>query len=391
MSQDDHIALSDPDIGHHELATVLRSLGAPRLSGGPLVEDFEAAFARWTGRRHAVAVASGTLGTWLALRALGIGPGDEVVIARPTAGTRWRMPSRCVAPRRPLPTSTTGRAAWTRTRGRADRRRAPRRCWWATSTATRPPGASLRRWPTARPALIEDSTEAWARATSAACVGSFGGVAVFDFSQPRRCAAARAACSSPTTPRWPPNCATCAAPLDDRLSVSVGAACRCRPASASVTAALGMAQLERIDEILARRKRVEVHYHAQMQSFEGIKPPYLAPDVDEVHWMLYVVHLGKRFTASARAQLVDDLATECIEAAAYCKPLHQQFHYRQLGWKRGQLPQCRTHRRPCAGAAAARPPRHRPRAPSSSRRSRTRRSTSAPAPRSTVSPSERHP
>jgi perosamine synthetase len=54
--------------------------------------------------------------------------------------------------------------------------------------------------------------------------------------------------------------------------------------------------------------------------------------------MLYVVHLGKRFTASACAQIVDDLATECIEAALYCQPLHQQFHYRQLGWKRGQLP-----------------------------------------------------
>jgi perosamine synthetase len=45
-------------------------------------------------------------------------------------------------------------------------------------------------------------------------------------------------------------------------------------------------------------------------SFEGIKPPYVAPGVDEVHWMLYVVHLGKRFTASACAQIIDDLATE---------------------------------------------------------------------------------
>jgi perosamine synthetase len=51
----------------------------PRLSAGPLVQRFESDFARWLGRGHAVAVASGTLGTWLALRALGIGPGDEVI------------------------------------------------------------------------------------------------------------------------------------------------------------------------------------------------------------------------------------------------------------------------------------------------------------------------
>ena len=81
------------------------------------------------------------------------------------------------------------------------------------------------------------------------------------------------------------------------------------------------------DEILARRKQVEVWYHGIMQSFEGIKPPYLALDVTEVHWMLYVVHLGKRFGASARDQLVQDLDTEAIGAAAYSRPLHQQFHY----------------------------------------------------------------
>ncbi len=83
---------------------------------------------------------------------------------------------------------------------------------------------------------------------------------------------------------------------------------------------------------------MEAQYLAQMQSFEGIKPPYLAPDVDEAHWMLYLVHLGKRFTASACAQVIDDLATEQIEAALYCQPLHQQFHYMQQGWRRGQLP-----------------------------------------------------
>ena len=45
----------------------------------------------------------------------------------------------------------------------------------------------------------------------------------------------------------------------------------------------------------------------KMQSFEGIKPPYVAPGVDAVHWMLYIVHLGKRFTVSACAEIVEDL------------------------------------------------------------------------------------
>lgn len=338
MSQDDHIALSDPDIGHHELATVLRSLGAPRLSGGPLVEDFEAAFARWTGRRHAVAVASGTLGTWLALRALGIGPGDEVVCS--VHG--WHQVAHAVT----LCGATPAFADIDYWSGCLSAERVAEKIGPATkallvgNTNGHPAAwrelqalAELHRLP-----IIEDSTEAIGSRYLGRMTGSFGRLAVFDFSQPS------ALCCGEGGMVVTDDDALAAElgylrqhRIEDRLSVSVGSRVPLQAGMSGVTAALGTAQLERIDEILARRKRVEVDYHAQMQSFEGIKPPYLAADVDEVHWMLYVVHLGKRFTASARAQLVDDMDANGIETAAYCNPLHQQFHYRQLGWKRGML------------------------------------------------------
>ena len=105
-----------------------------------------------------------------------------------------------------------------------------------------------------------------------------------------------------------------------------------------LTAALGLAQLARLDEILERRALVVQTYLEEMRSFEGIKPPYVAEGVDAVHWMVYLVHLGKRFTASACDQIVEDLATEDIEAALYCQPLHQQHHYQAQGWARGRLP-----------------------------------------------------
>jgi dTDP-4-amino-4,6-dideoxygalactose transaminase len=126
--------------------------------------------------------------------------------------------------------------------------------------------------------------------------------------------------------------------IADRRSVSVGSRVPLQASISEVTAALGVAQLSRIDEILARRKAVQAVYRDQMLSFEGIKPPYIAPDVDKVHWMLYVVHLGHRFTANACAQIVDDLATEAIESVMYCQALHQQFFYAQQGNTRGQLP-----------------------------------------------------
>ena len=74
-----------------------------------------------------------------------------------------------------------------------------------------------------------------------------------------------------------------------------------------------------------------------IQSFEGIKPPYRAPDVDGVHWFLYLVHLGTRFTRSARNQIIEDMATEDIEVAAYCNPLHLQYYYARYGCAKGDL------------------------------------------------------
>jgi dTDP-4-amino-4,6-dideoxygalactose transaminase len=74
-----------------------------------------------------------------------------------------------------------------------------------------------------------------------------------------------------------------------------------------------------------------------MQSFEGIKPPYVGPDVEEVHWFLYVVHLGTRFSRSSRDQILEDLRTEEIDVWAYSAPLHLQAAYRNRGWKKKDL------------------------------------------------------
>ena len=73
------IPLSDPDITGVELAAVDDVLRSARLSHGPVVEEFEKAFAAYLGRRYAIAVPSGAIGLHLILAALKIGPGDEVI------------------------------------------------------------------------------------------------------------------------------------------------------------------------------------------------------------------------------------------------------------------------------------------------------------------------
>jgi len=344
---DDALPLSDPDLGEVELELVLAALREPRLSAGRIVGHFESQFARWVGRRHGVAVASGALGAWLSLRALGIGPGDEVIAspygwhpiahAVDLAGARvvfseidyW---SGCIDPARVAARITPATrailagnvnghpAAWKALRELAD-------------------AHGLR--------LIEDSTEAIGSRTLGRRVGSFGDVSVFDFSQPS------ALCCGEGGLVLTDDDALAAALRELRgagerrggtlgNSGTPGTRIGLQAAISEPTAALACGQLARIDAILERRRQAVARYLEQMQSFEGIKPPYLAPHVDEAHWMVYVVHLGKRFTADATAQIVEDLGTAQVEAVAYCGPgrvpLHLHPHYARQGWKRGDLP-----------------------------------------------------
>lgn len=67
------------------LAAVERVLRSGQLLLGPETAAFERELASWAGRRHVVAVASATEGLRLALAALGLGPGDEVVVPALTA------------------------------------------------------------------------------------------------------------------------------------------------------------------------------------------------------------------------------------------------------------------------------------------------------------------
>jgi dTDP-4-amino-4,6-dideoxygalactose transaminase len=87
------IPLSDPDISQAEIEAVKDVLQSPNLAGGPVVEEFEEAFAEYTGRGHAVALASGGIGLLLTLKAYAIGPGCEVI----ASSYSWRETAHAIA------------------------------------------------------------------------------------------------------------------------------------------------------------------------------------------------------------------------------------------------------------------------------------------------------
>lgn len=77
--QANYIHFAIPDIGDEEIAEVVETLRSGWITSGPRTAQFEREFCEYTGAAHALAVNSCTAGLHLALAALGIGPGDEVI------------------------------------------------------------------------------------------------------------------------------------------------------------------------------------------------------------------------------------------------------------------------------------------------------------------------
>jgi len=330
------IPISDPDITLAEIEAVDAAMRTPRLSSGSTVEAFEAAFAAYIGRKYAIAVPSGTMGLLFALRSCDIGPGQEVIASpysfRETAHAIGITGARPVL-------ADIDYWAGTLVPAKVEARiTANTRAIVACNNNGHPaPWSELREIANKHGlVLIEDSTEAIGSKYKGRLVGSFGDAAVFDFSQPSALTCGEGgmvvtddvdiavAVRRHRSHR-----------LQERASVVVSATPAYQASMSNIAAALGLAQLTRLDEILERRRLTEHLYYKHVKSFEGIKDPYVGPDVTEVNWFLYLVHLGTRFSRSSRDAIVEDLRVEQVEAAAYCNPLHLQRYFFDLGYRRG--------------------------------------------------------
>ncbi|HAN56038.1 MAG TPA: aminotransferase DegT, partial [Betaproteobacteria bacterium] len=180
----DWITLTDPDISTHELVVVTNVLKSSRLSAGPVVEQFEDAFAEHLGRRYGIAVASGTIGLMVSLRALGIGPGDEVI----ASAYAWHQIAHAIV----LVGATPVFADidyWSGTLSveKAAAKITPHTRAIVAGNTNGHPAA----WEPFRALveeqgikLIEDSTEAIGSRYKGQVVGTFGDLSIFDFSQP---------------------------------------------------------------------------------------------------------------------------------------------------------------------------------------------------------------
>jgi dTDP-4-amino-4,6-dideoxygalactose transaminase len=329
------IPLSDPDMTQAELDAVCEVLSSSQLGFGETVEAFEEAFARYIGRKYAIAVSNATLGLMLVLDAYEIGPGAEVI----TSPHSYREIAHAISLRGAFPIfADIDYWSGALVPDKAERKISDKTRALVVGNVNGHPAP----WTEFRDVaernnlvLIEDSSEAIGSAYKGALVGTFGDCSIFDFSQPGPLTCGEGGMIvtdnldvAMAIRRYRMH------RLEERPSVVVGKAPSYNVGMTNITAALGLVQLQRLEVILERRKRSEYWYFDYIKSFEGIKDPYIAPDVTEVHWFLYIVHLGTRFSRSSRDGIIDDLKKEEIEAAAYSVPLHLQPHYFDLGYRK---------------------------------------------------------
>jgi len=102
-----------------------------------------------------------------------------------------------------------------------------------------------------------------------------------------------------------------------------------------MSAALGVSQLNRIDEILAKRAHVAAMYTERLSGLEGVHPPVVRPHV-RMSWFVYVVTLSEGLD---RDVVMREMAKKGIPTRGYFSPMHLQPYIRDmLGTHEGMLP-----------------------------------------------------
>ncbi|MCC6659705.1 MAG: DegT/DnrJ/EryC1/StrS family aminotransferase [Phycisphaerales bacterium] len=347
------IPLSRPDITDSEVNLVVETLRSGRLSIGPMQERFEKQVAARTGCRHAVACSSGTAGLHMILRGLNIGPGDEVVttpfsfiassncilfvgatpvfvdICPKSLNMDPRLIERAITPRTKaiLAVEVFGNPTWMDAYAQI---------------------AAKHELP-----LIEDSCEALGTTYKGRQCGAFGRAGVFGFYPNKQITTGEGgmivtddqaladACRSMRSQgrgTAPP------VPEGGRHDPStVGAWLRHERLGYNyrmheVSAAMGVGQMRRLDEIVRKRQRVANLYMTRLMASKPLILPSIDPET-VMSWFVFVVRLAAGYTAEERNRIIAGLRNHDVGAGDYFPCIHlQPFYQREFGFRPGQFP-----------------------------------------------------
>ena len=337
----ERIPLSKPDITNAERRAVAAVLRTDRLSMGPHLEAFEQATAALAGRTFGVGVNSGTSGLHLCVKALGLAPGDEVL----TTPFSFIATTNCLLYEGVTPVFVDIDPD--------TYNMDPDRLADALTERTRAilpveifgnPAHFERYEQFARDhdlLLIEDCCEALGGHLNGRAAGSFGNCGVFAFYPNKQLTTGEGGMIVTDDA----DLADCARSLRNQGRGSGGgwlthARLGYNYRMSELAATIGVAQMERLEAILRRRRRVADWYHEALADIEEIHLPPMA-DPDRASWFVYVVRLADRFDHDDRQAVVDALTARGIGCERYFQPIHlQPFIREMLRTEMGDFPHC---------------------------------------------------
>ncbi len=333
------IPLSNPDITDLEIKYVTQVLRTPNLSLGPKLVEFETKMAEFVGVKYAIATNSGTSALHLIIRALGIRDGDEVI----TTPFSFISSANCILFERAKPVFADIDPLTLN----IDVNRIEERITGKTKAIL---AVDIFGYPAEwnrleqitkeyNLKLIEDSCEALGAEYKGGKAGTFGEAAAFAFYPNKQMTTGEGGVIVTNNREIGDLCRSMrnqgrgdsAEWLEhQRLGYNYRLS--------DINCALGIAQLERIEDLLAKRERVAQMYNLRLEDWQEVRIPCSSPEVKR-SWFVYVVVLEDKYSRENRDKILRELGDRGIGCSNYFTPIHlQPFYVEMLGFRQGDFP-----------------------------------------------------
>ncbi len=336
------IPLSCPDITDSEIEAVVAALRCERLSIGPRQARFEEMVAERAGRRHGVAINSGTSGLHLLMLALGVGPGDEVI----TTPFSFVATANCALYVGATPVFVDiDPLSLNLDPQKVEAAITPKtKAIVAVEVFGNPTHMDELEKIANRHeiALIEDCCEALGGVYHKRPVGSFGRAGVFAFYPNKQITTGEGGLIVTDDQNLADLCKSLrnqGRPIEkdgkDALTGNRAGSWLAHERlgynyrMSEVNAALGIAQMERLDTLLARRRAVAGMYMRRLMDFNDLVLPTIE-EPENASWFVFVLRLSDQFSAIERDRIITGLRRHDIGCANYFPCIHLQPYIQQM-------------------------------------------------------------
>jgi perosamine synthetase len=346
LSELKNIPLSAPDITHKEVKIISEVLSTPYLSIGPKIKEFEKRVAKYIGTKYAVGVNSGTSGLHLCIKALDIKDGDEVI----TSPFSFIASANCILFERAKPVFVDiDESALCIDPERIEEKITPKTKAILPVHIFGHPCRMDKIMDIARKnnlAIIEDSCEAIGAEFDGKKVGSFGNVGVFGFYPNKQITTAEGGMIVTDDEDIAALCRSMRNQgREDETNGGETNECFKRLGynyrMSELSAALGVSQMERIEEILRKRQIIAELYNERLKDIEEVTILYNNVESNvKISWFVYITKLDyNRFSKEDRDKILMMLRFDGIKCKGYFLPIHLQPFYKEMfGYKEGDFP-----------------------------------------------------